>query len=95
MRITILALLAVLAGCVSARFSVVGENEYQLTKMSDACAIGMPSLALANLREEAMKFCAGRKEAPIEIETKTHVGIPAIRCASATLRFRCATPPPP
>jgi hypothetical protein len=60
-----------------------------LTKMSDACAIGVPSSVLNHLREEAARFCAGRKEVPIEIESSTEMGIPAIRCTSAILKFRC------
>lgn len=78
-----------LSGCASAQFSIVGKDEYMLTKMSDACAIGVPNSVLNHLREEATKFCAGRKELPVEITYSTEMGIPAIRCTSATLRFRC------
>lgn len=78
-----------LSGCASAQFSSVGKDEYMLYKMSDACAIGVPSSVLNHLREEATKFCAGRKELPVEITSSTEMGIPVVRCTSATLRFRC------
>lgn len=78
-----------LSGCASTQFLVVGKDEYRLTKMSDACAIGNPSSLLNYLRDEALKFCAGRKEMPVEITSDSEMGIPAIRCTSATLTFRC------
>ena len=79
-----------LSGCASAQFAVVGKDEYRLSKMSDACAIGNPTSLLSFLREEALKFCSGRRESPVEITSDTQMGIPAIRCTSATLTFRCA-----
>lgn len=78
-----------LSGCASAQFSLVGKDEYRLTKMSDACAIGNPSALLNHLREESVKFCAGRKEMPVELTASTEMGIPVVRCTSATLTFRC------
>lgn len=90
-RLAIIALAAVaLSGCVSTQFSLVGKDEYRLTKNSDACAVGNPTSLLNFLREEALKFCSGRKEFPVEIASGTEMGIPAIRCTSATLTFRCA-----
>jgi hypothetical protein len=78
-----------LNACVSASFKAVGENEYQLTKMSDACAIGSPSSVLNHLNDESIKFCAGRKEKPEILSSDTTMGIPAIRCTSATITFKC------
>lgn len=80
---------SILAGCASAQFQVVGNDEYTFSKMSDACAIGSPTSLLNHLREEALKFCAGRKETPVEISSSTEMGIPAIRCTSGILRFKC------
>lgn len=74
---------------MSTRFDVVGKDEYQLSKMSDACAAGTPSLTLDYIRQEAIRFCAARKQVPLELEATTEYGIPVIRCASATLRFQC------
>lgn len=82
-----------LTGCASTQFAVVGDNEYKVSKMSDACAAGSPSSALDALRQEALKFCAGRKETPVETSSSSEFGIPAIRCASATLTFRCKGAP--
>lgn len=82
-----------LAGCASSQFTVVGDNEYKVSKMSDACAAGSPSSALEALRQEALKFCAGRKETPVETSSSSEFGIPVIRCASATLTFRCKGAP--
>lgn len=78
-----------LSGCMGTQFSVVGKDEYRLFKMSDACAIGSPSAVLNQLRDESVRFCAGRKEAPVEVKSSTEMGIPAIRCTSAELIFRC------
>lgn len=85
----LLLMASILAGCATSQFSVVGKDEYKLTKNSDACAAGIPSSVLNHLRDEATRFCAGRKEVPIEIASDTEMGIPVIRCTSATLRFRC------
>lgn len=76
-------------GCASTQFSVVGKDEYRLFKMSDACAVGSPSVLLDYLRGESVKFCAGRKESPVEISSNTEMGIPIVRCTSAELTFRC------
>lgn len=78
-----------LTGCASTQFSQVGKDEYRLTKMSDACAVGSPESVLRFLRDEALRFCAGRKEVPVETEASSEMGIPVIRCTSATLTFRC------
>lgn len=90
MRSIFTALVLACAGCASTQFSLVGENEYRLSKASDACAIGSPDSVLAHIRQEAVRFCAGRKEAPVELSAETTMGIPAIRCTSATITFRCA-----
>ena len=88
-----IAALALLAGCAtSSQFSTVGED-FKLSKMSGGCAAGSPSAVLEDLRQEALKFCAGRKETPTEVTSTTEIGIPAIRCASASLTFRCKAAP--
>ena len=91
--IFLLGLCSLLTGCASTHFAVVAENEYNLYKLSDACAVGSPSSLLDHLRQESVKFCAARKELPIEISSLTEMGIPAIRCTSASLRFKCAIAP--
>lgn len=78
-----------LAGCASTEFSVIAQDEYQLYRWSDACAAGSPAAVLDGLRAEAVKFCAARKERPVELAVETQYGIPVIRCADATLRFKC------
>lgn len=90
--IQILAAAVLLSGCASAEFSTVGKDEYRLTKMSDACAMGTPDSVLEHLRAESVKFCAGRKEVPMEVKSSTEMGIPAWRCTSAELVFRCEQP---
>ncbi len=81
-----------LSGCVSTQFTSISENEYAFSKMSDACAAGSPTSLLNHLRGEAIKFCAGRKEIPIEISSSTEMGIPYVRCTSGILRFKCEAP---
>jgi len=78
-----------LGGCASVSFYANDKNEYAMHKVSDACAVGMPSITLDFLRQEAIKFCASRKERVEELDSKTTVGIPAIRCTDATLKFKC------
>lgn len=88
-RASCLVFVFLLHGCASIKFSANENNEYTMQKSSDACAAGMPSKTLDFLRQEAVKFCAGRKEITEEISTDEVIGIPIIRCAEATLRFRC------
>src|SRR5438128_708084 len=83
------ALALVTSGCASTKFTVVGKDEYQLSKNSDACAVGSPDSVLRHLRDEAVRFCAGRREVPVETSATTEMGIPAIRCTSAKIIFRC------
>lgn len=81
--------LLLLTGCASTQFEVVGQDEYQIYRWSDACAAGSPTAVLEGLRAEALRFCAARKEVPVEVAADTQYGIPVVRCADATLRFRC------
>ncbi len=82
-------LITALSACASAEFKTVDKDTYQLSKMSDACAIGSPTSLLNHLKMEAEKFCAGRKESVEVIESSTKMGIPAIRCTSGILKFKC------
>lgn len=78
-----------MAGCTTSKFTLLDENEYQLEKMSQACSIGSTDAVLDELREEAVRFCAGRRERPVEIRASKLEPIPAIQCAVATLVFGC------
>jgi hypothetical protein len=89
-RAAILVMLVLLAGCMSTKFAALPNDEYKISRMSDACAAGSPSSALDALRQEAVKFCAGRKETVVETSSSSEFGIPAVRCASATMTFKCA-----
>lgn len=86
--------LTLLAGCASVQFGVTDDHEYTMHKISDACAAGIPNQTLHFLRQEATKFCATRKEWVVETASETQFGIPLVRCASATLRFRCSPDKP-
>lgn len=89
-RITLsLSALICLSGCASTDFSVVGNDEYRVQKVSDGCSVASSNWALTDLRAKALKFCAGRKETPQETAVETVTAIPFIRCASAALTFRC------
>lgn len=87
-----LLLATLITGCAATKFSIVGEDEYRLSKDSSACAAGSPQAVLTELRSEAAKFCAGRKHVPAETGQETEYGIPFLRCASASLTFRCSPP---
>ena len=94
MRKTIIALAiaALLTGCAQIKFAPEGDDKFRLTKNSDACAVGSPDTVKQELRNEAAKLCAMRREKPIEIESDGEYGVPWLRCASATAVFRCEPP---
>lgn len=90
-RLSVVCLAALLlSACATTEFRDLGGDTYELYRFSDACAAGNPETVLATLRAEAAKFCAARKERPVEVSTETQFGIPVIRCADATLKFRCS-----
>lgn len=78
-----------LSGCATSDFSVVGDNQYRISKNSDACAAGSPEAVLGAVKQEATRFCASRKERPVEIRSDAEYGIPVLRCASAWMVFSC------
>lgn len=88
-RFILITTVTSLVGCSSVVFHETGNDEYAMYKVSDACAVGMPSSILDYLRQEANKFCATRKEKVKEISNQTTVGIPIVRCADAMLKFKC------
>jgi hypothetical protein len=90
-KILLASTLVLLGGCAGTQFTTLPNDEYKISRMSDACAAGSPSSALEALRQEAVKFCAGRKESVVETSSSSEFGIPVVRCASATMTFRCAT----
>ena len=71
------------------KFLAHENDEYTIQKTSDACAVGIPSQTLDFLRQEAIRFCAGRKELVKEISSETVMGIPILRCTEAKLQFSC------
>lgn len=82
-------ILVILSGCAKTQFYAMDDDTYRLTKNSDACAIGSPDGVKGDLWMEATRFCAGRREFPVEISASGEYGIPYLRCASAELVFRC------
>lgn len=83
-----LAIAVLLAGCAQIKFAPEGDDKFRLTKNSDACAVGSPDAVKHELRNEAAKLCAMRREKPVEVESDGEYGIPWLRCASATAVFR-------
>lgn len=78
-----------LSGCASVNFKALDNDEYEFSKVSDACAAGIANSTLDFLKFEANKFCALRKEKFFEISSDTITGIPFFRCAEASLKFKC------
>jgi len=92
MKTTSLAAIAAalsLASCMGVQFKDAGDDTFSLRKISGACAAGNPEAVLEELRQEAAKFCAGRREKVREISADGKGGIPFVRCAEATLTFAC------
>lgn len=88
-RIFVVLVCLASTGCMSTKFHVTGNDEYEVSKVSDACAGGFTSFLLEHLEQEAVKFCAVRKKTVVEVSRQAEVGIPFFRCASASLKFRC------
>jgi hypothetical protein len=44
---------------------------------------------VSELRAEAAKLCAMRKEKVVDLDVKGQDGIPFVRCGYATLKFKC------
>ncbi|MEH6519320.1 MAG: hypothetical protein V7742_21800 [Halioglobus sp.] len=81
-------------GCTPSRNFSASENDvYSISQSAPLCAAASPSAILEDIRNQATEFCAGRKEVPVEVSHEMTGGITAVRCASATLRFKCDPAP--
>jgi hypothetical protein len=89
-QLATLSLALAMTGCAQMHFQALPDDQFRLTKNSDACVIGSPDAVKGDLWMEAVKLCTLRRESPVEVESSGEYGIPYIRCASASLTFRCA-----
>ncbi|MFT6288853.1 MAG: hypothetical protein ACJA09_003618 [Alcanivorax sp.] len=81
-------------GCTPSRnFSASEDDIYSISQSAPLCASVTSSKILEDIRNQAAEFCAGRKEVPVEVSNEMIGGITAVRCASATLRFKCDPAP--
>ena len=78
-----------LSGCHTIQFSSNDQDEYQVSKVSNACAAGRMDSLVTELRAEASKLCAMRKEKVVDLEVTGQDGIPFVRCGQASLKFKC------
>lgn len=89
MRISIVALTLILAGCSSTGIVPIDRDTYMVAKTSPACGFRSADGTKAKLYREANKFCAKKNRQIETVDVTGRNGIPFARCASAELRFRC------
>lgn len=83
-------LVPILAGCATdVKFASQGEGRYWMKKDSAACVAGAPNVSLAELHNEAAKYCAMADRQPEILNEKIEAGFPTFRCATAEIVFRC------
>lgn len=83
------AIAAILAGCASSGVIPSERGTLMLTKLSTGCGFGSPDLLKGDLYREASEHCAAERKQFETIEFSTTPGMPFVRCASASLQFRC------
>lgn len=79
---------ALLAGC-SSGIVQMEENTYMLSEKAGGCGFATASGQEAQAYKKANKFCAAKGMHVETISSTTNKGIPFVRCASATLKFKC------
>lgn len=90
MKKTTLALMVlVISGCASSGVVPAGRNTFILSKVSAACGFGSPDALKSDLYREAAASCTPQTDFEPSEFTGTN-GIPAVRCASAQLTFKCS-----
>jgi hypothetical protein len=65
------------------------KGEFMSSKSSAAGAFGDPQAVLADLYKEANEYCAKTGQSVETISAMSEKGIPFVRPARATLKFRC------
>jgi hypothetical protein len=87
-----LALGLLVAGCASSGVVPADKGSFMLTKVSAACGYGSPDALKTDLYREAGTHCSGQGKQLETVDFAGVQGIPVVRCASATLNFRCVAP---
>lgn len=78
-----------LTSCASTGVIPTGHDENMISKKSFGGAAGNPNEVLADLYIEANDFCSQKSMQLERISEEPVNGIPFVRTAMATLRFRC------
>ena len=88
----ILLPLLLVAGCASSGVVPADKGSFMLTKVSAACGYGSPEALKTDLYREAGAHCSTQGKQLETVEFTGTQGIPVVRCASASLNFRCVAP---
>ena len=94
LRISRLQLIAPLAlsACMSTGPVPMGQNHYSISKTSKACGFRDAGGVKADIYEEMNEFCTKQQRAPEITAIQANDGVIGVRCASATVEFRCVVP---
>lgn len=65
------------------------KGEFMTSKSSAGGAFGDPQAVLADLYVEANAYCSKSGQSPETISAMPEKGVPFVRPARATLKFRC------
>lgn len=87
-----LSSLLFLTACMSTGPVPMGQNQYSISKTSKACGFRDAGGVKADIYEEMNEFCAKQQKVPEVTAIQANDGVIGIRCASATVEFRCVVP---
>jgi hypothetical protein len=85
----ILSLTLMIVGCSSSGPVPMGQNLYTISKTSPACGFRDAGGVKADLFEEINSFCQSKELFPEVVTLEALDGVIGLRCASATVEFRC------
>lgn len=78
-----------LVGCASTGPVPMGQNHYSISKTSAACGFRDAGGVRADLYQEMTAFCTSKSLLPEVLSIEALDGVIGVRCASATVEFRC------
>lgn len=87
-----LSLPLLLSACMSTGPVPMGQNQYSISKTSKACGFRDAGGVKADIYEEMNEFCTKQQKAPEVTAIQANDGVIGVRCASATVEFRCVAP---
>lgn len=88
--VTIAALLLLVA-CATPQVKTNEAGNLTLFAQSPACAVGEPGGVQSQLYFQAEEHCRTQNKQVEIVKSEGKAGIPFVRCASATLGFKCVS----